>query len=291
MTTSNGVNGSHHSNAGAEQLLDRLNEPRTVEALNRLLDHAELLAFSVASIDGLLRRGDVIADNLAAGMAELRGSVPRVRGLDGEQLELLMENLPRLIALTNQLAELTEKPEFQATMALLSNPTMLDSLNRLLSNAELLSFLVGALDSLLQRGDTIADNLRESLREMSAAVPEGGAQLVALIEAVHQQRAYLPRLVYTLPQFTEIVERLGPFVASPEFSALLESGVFHTDTVTLVGRAGDAFVQTYEEDRGSNRRLGPIGLLKALNDPDVQRVLALLVDFSRRFGRSLNGAA
>lgn len=42
--------------AGVEQLLDRLNEPRTLEALNRLLDHAKLLACSAVSLDGLVRQ-------------------------------------------------------------------------------------------------------------------------------------------------------------------------------------------------------------------------------------------
>jgi uncharacterized protein YjgD (DUF1641 family) len=79
-----------------------------------------------------------------------------------------------------------------------------------------------------------------------------------------------------------------PFVASEEFRTLLTSGVFDPDTVTLVGRAGDAFVATYNEDRQAQRRLGPVGLVRALYDPDAQRVAALLVDFARRFGKSLN---
>lgn len=285
IETNGRLNGSSHA---SEQLLDRLNEPRTQAALNQLLDHAELLAFSAASLDGLLRRGDVIADNVASSVSEIRHSLPSAPLPDTAQLAELLQNLPRLITVTNQLAALTEKPEFQATLALLSNPATLDSLNKLLGQAELLSFLVGALDSLLQRGETIADNLRASMQELSVAVPEGGANLVSLLEAVHAQRALLPRLVYTLPQFTEIVERLGPFVASQEFSALLESGVFHADTVTLVGQGGDSFVESYNEFAKSPQRLGPVGLLKALSDPDVQRVMALLVDFSKRFGKTLS---
>jgi Protein of unknown function (DUF1641) len=292
MASSNGVNGAQHAaEVGVSPaLVARLNEPATVAALNRLLDHAELLAFSAASLDGLLRRGDTIADNVAASVQDLRQSMPNTKGLDqidGAQLMQLVQHLPRLIEVTNQLAALTEKPEFQATLQLLSNPQLLDSLNKLLGNAELLAFLIGSLDSLLQRGDTIADNLRASLHDMGAAVPEGGTQLLALIEAVHQQRAYLPRLVYTLPQFTSLVERLGPMVASAEVNALFNSGIFHPDTVALVGKAGDAFADTYADQHGKDQKLGLIGLIKAINDPDVQRVLALLVNFSRRFGKTI----
>jgi hypothetical protein len=95
-------------------------------------------------------------------------------------------------------------------------------------------------------------------------------------------------LIAVIPQFTELVEQISPFVASEEFRTLLTSGVFDPDTVTLVGRAGDAFVATYNEDRQAQRRLGPVGLVRALYDPDVQRIAALLVDFARRFGKSLN---
>ncbi len=63
------IDGDYHngaSRAGVEQLLDRLNEPQMLEALNRLLDHAELLAFSAAFLDGLVRRSEVIVDNVSS---------------------------------------------------------------------------------------------------------------------------------------------------------------------------------------------------------------------------------
>jgi hypothetical protein len=47
-------------------------------------------------------------------------------------------------------------------------------------------------------------------------------------------------------------------------------------------------LQPNNEDRQAQRRLGPVGLVRALYDPDVQPIAALLVDFARRFGKSLN---
>lgn len=280
-------NGRHQT--GAEQLLDRLNEPRTLEALNRLLDHAELLAFSAASLDGLVRRSDVIVENVAAGVAELRGSLPAAPALDTAELSQLLNQMPRLIALTNQLSELTAKPEFQATLVLLGDPKTLNALQGLMKHADLIAYLVSAIDALIQRSDTLVENIGETLRELSAATPGASNSLLTLIQTLHERRDYLPRLIVAVPQFTDIIEKVAPFVASPEFNALLDSGIFHPDTVTLLGRAGDIFVQAYNDDRTAERRLGPIGVLRALNDPDVQRVMAWLVDFSRRFGKSLNG--
>jgi uncharacterized protein YjgD (DUF1641 family) len=84
-----------------------------------------------------------------------------------------------------------------------------------------------------------------------------------------------------------VIERLETVVSSPEFDALLNSGVFHTSTVALVGRAGDAFAESYAESRRSERKLGLIGILRALNDPDVQRAAALVINFGKRFGRTI----
>jgi uncharacterized protein YjgD (DUF1641 family) len=285
--TTNGHYLNGRPQTGAEQLLDRLNEPRTLEALNRLLDHAELLAFSAASIDGLVRRSDVIVDNVAATVSEFRGSLPAAPAVDMSDVNRLIQQLPHLLELTNQLAETTAKPEFQALLTLASNPTTLESLNQLLRHAELLAFLVTALDGFLQRGELMADSVREMLREVGAGTPDASQSLITLFESLHDRRDYLQRLVYVVPQFTDIIEKLAPFIASPEFGILLSSGVFHPETVTLIGQAGDAFVQTYEQEQRAPRRLGPIGLLRSLNDPDIQRVAALLVDFARVFGKTL----
>ncbi|MCG8350209.1 MAG: DUF1641 domain-containing protein [Chloroflexales bacterium] len=271
----------------AGQLLDRLNEPRTSEALNRLLDHAELLAYSVSSLDSFLRRGEVIIDNVATSVADIKRELPIDRVPDSAQLERLVAQLPQLIEAANRLAELTKRPEFQNTLDLLSDPATLNALNRLLSRSELIVFLVESLDTLLQRGDVLTDNLRSSLQDMGLGSPEASATIIRSLEALAIFLPAVPTLLSVAPKFIEIIERLQPFVSSPEFDALLKSGVFHTDTVNLVGRAGDAFVESYDTMRMHDRKLGPIGLLLALNDPDVQRILALLVSFSRRFGRSL----
>lgn len=279
-------NGRHH--AGAEQLLDRLNEPRTLEALNRLLDHAELLAFSAASLDGLVRRSDVLVENVAAGVAELRESLPAAPAVSPTEVGRMLEQLPHLIALTTQLAELTERPEFQALLALASNPETMGALTRLLQHAELLAYMVDAIDALLKRSDTMVESVAEVLHEFGRATPGASNSLLTLLDTLHNQRDYFPRLIAAVPQFTDIVERLSPFIASEEFQTLLTSGIFHPDTVTLLGRGGDLFVEAYDEDKRSGKRLGPVGLVRALNEPEVQRVAALLVDFSRRFGRSIS---
>jgi hypothetical protein len=57
----------------ADAVRQRLDDPRVAEALNSLLDHADLLAVIVAGLDGFVRRGDDITENLTSAIGELKG--------------------------------------------------------------------------------------------------------------------------------------------------------------------------------------------------------------------------
>lgn len=276
-----------HRSASAEALLERLSEPRTAEALHHLLDHAELLAYSAGALDGFIRRGELIADNVAASIDDVRQIIPPESGAYLGELAALGKELPALTATATQLARLSAEPEFQATLHALRDPETLQALNLLLSKLGLLSFGLTAAESLMQRGEEITDNIRDSLDDMRASVPDANNEVIGQMLSLTVLLPYLPRLVAVAPKFIEIIERLAPFVASQEFDALLSSGVFQPATVKLVGQAGDAFVASYAESRITKQRFGLRDLLGALRDPDVQRAAALVVTFAKRFGRSL----
>ena len=57
-----------------ESVIARLDDARTVEALHQLIDHLDLLAVVVGGLDQMVSRGDTIADSIADGLSELRGS-------------------------------------------------------------------------------------------------------------------------------------------------------------------------------------------------------------------------
>jgi hypothetical protein len=276
-----------HRNASAEALLDRLSEPRTAEALHSLLDHAELLAYSAGALDGFIRRGELIADNVAASLDDVRQAIPPGSSAYLGELAALGKELPALTTTATQLAQLSAEPEFQATLTALRDPATLQALNELLGKLGLVSFGLTAAEGLLQRGEELTDNIRSSLDDVRGSVPAGSNEVFGQLLSLTVLLPYLPRLVAVAPKFIEIIERLAPFVASQEFDALLDSGVFHTETVKLVGQAGDAFVESYAESRRSQRRFGLRDLVGALRDPDVQRAAALVVAFAKRFGRSL----
>lgn len=283
--TTNGA--TTHRSASAEALLERLSEPRTAEALHQLLDHAELLAYSAGALDGLIRRGEQIADNVAAGIDEVRQAIPPESGAQLGDLAALSEELPALTATATQLARLSAQPEFQATLAALRDPATLEALNQLLGKLGLVAYGLAAAEGVMQRGEELTDNIRASLDDLRGAVPAESAEVIGQLLSLTVLLPYLPRLVAVAPKFIEIIERLAPFVASKEFDAVLSSGVFQPETVKLVGQAGDAFVASYNESRVRRERFGLRRLIAALRDHDVQRAAGLIVTFAKRFGRSL----
>ena len=85
----------------ADQIRDRLDDPRVATALNTLLDHADVLAVLVGGLDGFVRRSDTIADSLTSAVAEFRdastsGAISAPEALKGVDLQGLASSLATL---------------------------------------------------------------------------------------------------------------------------------------------------------------------------------------------------
>ncbi|MBX7430921.1 DUF1641 domain-containing protein [Mycobacterium sp. Y57] len=80
----------------ADAVRARLDDPRVAEALDTLLDHADLLAVLVSGLDGFVRRGDDITANLNMALGELgaqSGQVPALASLKQVDLGQLSTSL------------------------------------------------------------------------------------------------------------------------------------------------------------------------------------------------------
>lgn len=55
-----------------DEVIAALEDPRIAASLSVILEHADLLATIVVGLDGLVRRAEVIGDNVATGVAEIR---------------------------------------------------------------------------------------------------------------------------------------------------------------------------------------------------------------------------
>jgi hypothetical protein len=82
-----------------DEVVARLDDPRIASSISLILDHADLLATIIVGLDGMLRRADVIGDNLAAGVAEVKelaGSGQRPWPWPSIDLAALSDTITRL---------------------------------------------------------------------------------------------------------------------------------------------------------------------------------------------------
>lgn len=79
-------------------------------------------------------------------------------------------------------------------------------------------------------------------------------------------------------------QRLSDLMRSPEFTTLMGSGMLDPKAVSLLGSAADALIRSKE---AQPQQLGPIGLLGALRDPEVQKALGFFMTFAKEFGKNI----
>lgn len=95
------ANGQAVAVSPADQIRDKLDDPKVAASLNNLLDHADLLAVLVTGLDGFVRRGDAITDSLSAVVSDFKGAsvagvVPGADALKGVDLQGLAQSLATL---------------------------------------------------------------------------------------------------------------------------------------------------------------------------------------------------
>jgi uncharacterized protein YjgD (DUF1641 family)/nucleotide-binding universal stress UspA family protein len=270
--------GSAVAEAPSERLMARLNDERTVEALEKLLDHAELLAFGAQALDGLVRRGEELAENLGAGVAELRTVVDA----EGGSAKGAVASLPRMARVGAQLSEVAEGPGVQrllqsGVLEKLGEPKTLEALETLAKNAELIAFAVQALDGFLRRGDEVAEAMAESVGDLRAAAK--GTELGTMIPRL-QQVAKKAMEHHTLEAITQLTDAAVPVV---------ESGLLHPSLVRTVADVGAMGAASYQEAmQAPPTAMGPMALWRALKEPTVQRALGFGVALVRAFGKRLD---
>lgn len=287
MSTSNGV---QLATGAADRLRQRLDDPATAAALNEILDRLDVIALSVNSLDGLLRRSDVIIESARDGVNDLRQSAPKDLDLEttltqlGQSLPAVLESLPELSRSLPQLTRLAAR---------LNEPETSAAIDTVLDNAAVLALAAQSADGLLKRSDVIIENVAGSVRDVVGSDTAGNATmfeqallaLAQLREALPSLVQILPRLTRTLPRLLDVTEQLEVILNSPEFEALMGSGVFAPKTVGIVGEAGKAVVEVYDEQMAKATPAGRMDLFRALGDPDVQRALGFMIEFARRFGK------
>jgi len=160
-----------------------------------------------------------------------------------------------------------ERPLEQELMERLSEPRTMELLLRLLDKLDQVVFLLDALEQFLRRGPEIAEALNETVISMRKGVGAEG-------------RTPWEDLLRGLSRLKEVLE-------SPQVKALFRSAVLDARSVAVVGKAARAMVEASAEVSREPKRIGLVGLLRALGDADVQPALHFVLAFAQRFSREL----
>jgi hypothetical protein len=261
-----------------EQLQARLADPKTVDALNRLLDRLDVVAAAVEMVDGFVHRAPEIVDNIADEVQTLRGS----SGV--AQATSVLSSLPALARGGVKVAPYADSAAFDrllnsGLLEKLSDPETLQSLQALLEKLPLLAFSVQAIDGFLRRGDEIADSVAEGCQELRSVAP--GFTIADLGHIA----ADLPQLLDAGRSLVAsgLLERVNDLSAAG--MALLEAGFFEPATVKTLAEMGQLATQSYTAAKQTPARTyGVFDLMRLLKDPQAQKAIHLLVEMTRQFG-------
>ncbi len=310
------TNGTIEISDSLKDVIHQLNDPQTASALKNLAKNAQVLDLLVESLDGFLRRGEEISDNIGESIREFapssngngNGHKPELM----EEVPELLNNLPTLAKTGNKLSAVAETDEFNELLKPetikvlktltdhLANPETLNSLAKVIEYTPMLIFLMEALDGFLRRGEEITDNIGESLREVTSQVSESGSGEVG--EALGQMSQVLPSLMKSLPEVAKnlppLIEqspsliktgaKLGEIAESEGVQVFLHSDMLTPELVTFLGDTGKLAVNTKEEFQRNPEKVGMWGLIKKSGDDDVQRGLGFLMALAKNFGQMLN---
>lgn len=272
---------------GTAQFEIRLNNPDTATALNRLLDRMDALENAMQQLSAtigqgpamLAMMGDVVDEGIrnanASGINVEERAINVLHLLNkltepkmAHQLEALLnlaEQAPGLAAMVGDMVDNTvrsaaasgidlEERAFTTLQLLnrLTEPKMVKQLEQLLELAE------QAPGLLAMAGDVVDDAFRSANAagiDIETMVKQGGVA----------------------------AQRLSDLMRSTEFTTLMDSGMLDPKAVSLLGCAADALIRSQQQ----SQKLGPMGLLGALRDPDVQSALGFFMTFAKEFGKNI----
>jgi len=160
----------------------------------------------------------------------------------------------------------------QVLLERLEDPRTAEQLVRLLDKLDNVVFLLEMVEGFLRRGPEIADSINDMVIQLRQALSASG------------QRAPLGNVFHT-------VGRLQEFLDSPQVQSLFRSDVLDVRFAQVVGKLARAMIQASEDvSRTEPKRIGLIGLMRALGDPDVQLALQFVLSFAKRLSRELHHA-
>ena len=246
------------SEAG-QQLQATLSQDDTLHALNRLLGRIDSLEQSVNRLSSMIEQGPGMV-SMVTDMADEAIQSASQQGIDVES------------RLKNAL-QLAEK---------LTAPETVEKIEGLLATTNQLPGLVSMGTDMIdegirkaaENGVDVEERLQNALviaEKLTA--PEMVQQLDQLLQLAKVAPGHIAMLV-------DIVDEAMANGLAPQAATMLNPEVLAT-----LGKAGASL--TLAKSQPVVKR-GPLGLLRALRDPDLQHAIGYLINFGKNFGQQLN---
>jgi uncharacterized protein YjgD (DUF1641 family) len=255
-----------------ERIQAKLADPRTADAIERLLDKLDLVAFGVEAVDSFIRRGEEVSNSLASSIRELKN----LQGPGETAASDFVSSLPQLARAGTQVAAASQRPGFQNLLESglidqLGDPRTIASIQTVLGKMELAAFALTALDSFIERGDQITESVREGLKDAQGLASSiDFARMKPLLELMD----HLPALLES--GALEQLPRLAKFGI-----ALADSGIADPESLAAVKDCFEA------ARKAPHQKTSIFGLIGALNDPHVNRSVTLALEFAREYGKRI----
>jgi len=154
----------------------------------------------------------------------------------------------------------------------ISDPQTIEQLVRLLDKLEHVTFLLDMVEHFMRRGPEIADSINE---------------LIVILRQSLSKPEYAMRFERALTA----VQQMQEFLDSPQVQELFKSDVLDVRAVQMVGKVSRSMLQaTAETAQTGTKRIGLLGLMRALSDPEVQPALNFVLNFARHLSKELGDA-
>lgn len=152
------------------------------------------------------------------------------------------------------------------------DPQTIERLVGILDKLENVTFMFDMLEHFLRRGPEIADSVNE---------------LVVLL----RQSLSRPEYVTRFENAFTAVRRMQEFLDSQQVQELFKSDVLDVRSVQMVGKVSRSMIQaSVETAETGTKRIGLLGLMRALSDPEVQPALNFVLNFARHLSKELGDA-
>ncbi|BBM84314.1 DUF1641 domain-containing protein [Candidatus Uabimicrobium amorphum] len=226
-------------------------EQENTEVLNKILQKIESLEKSIEKVETSVQQLQGITGMFSDSIDE-HYQRTKEKGIDLEER----------VSVSLQLAEKITKRE--TANLLLEN---IDHINQL---PQLVAMFADFLDEFYRenlRDIDVIDNLKRGLQIMIELTNPDTAKIISTV----------------FDEEKGLIKELSALLDSPEFRALMKSGVLNPQTVKVIASMGESLVDCQDDVE----KLTVIKGVGALFNSDIRRSMGFLVAFAKHFGKNL----